>query len=167
MNRFKFQAMVREFPFLADLAGEDYANCKRISIKRADKELMSKIPHYSGATGSLVSIHDSEQVHFGLMDGTLIRDAVKGSGDVIHNEAYTDDEYWEGETVLEAIDRHDVAQRLKYIVINRCGHIIRDHHSQDGFYIEVYKTPKSLSFTDLITAEIEQATARVQAEAAF
>jgi hypothetical protein len=166
MNRFKYEAFLDEFPFLESLA-LGCAICKKISVKRVTRELLQKVPHYSGATGSLVGIDDSEVVHFILNDGTIIRDAVAQSGDVVHNEAHTDNEYWEGETILEALYRQEVSPMLAYIVIVHSGYIIQDHRSQPDWCATIYKPARDIDLGDLITQERDSALQQVKAEANF
>ena len=173
MNRMKFNAYLKEFPFLEqcntrweDLAG-DPINCDAIKVARISQELLDYTPRYDGATGALVSIDNGERFDFILRDGRVIRDAVRASGDVVHNEAHTDDESYDGETLLEAIDRKGVIGTLKYVVKMSYGYNIRDHHSQGNYTMTVYKEAKDFSLADAIAAANEDALAQVRGEANF
>lgn len=166
MNRFKYQAYVQEFPFLQDLVGDDIPDSVR--IKRADENLLKVIPEYYCYDGSMGITEMDEKVHFILNDGTFIKDAVKQKGHTSSNYAHTQEQFWEGETVLEAIDRHGVADKLQYIVIEK---YYLDNWS-GGEYIKkytytVYKTPKNTTFGAEIEKARAQALAEVRAEADF
>lgn len=167
MNRFKYQAFMDEFPGVERLAWGNVLDCDSIKVKRMDEALMDHVPHYDGATGSLVGIEDKEVISFVLHDGSLIEDAVSRSGYVVHNEAHRDNEEWEGETVLEAIDRHQVADRLLLIVSVEAGYNILDHHSQRNWRMTLYKPSESLSIKQAIRNARDQARERVQIEGAF
>lgn len=169
MNRFKFLAMVEEFPFLDEVLGEqsDYQNCDGIVVKRATKELVGTIPQYQGATGSLVGIDDGERFSFVLKDNSVIQNAVQDSGNVTHNEAHTDNEYWGGETILEAIDRHHVSTMLTHIVLVEYGYNVRDHYSLPNYRITIFKPAKDFSWADLIEEAKEKFKVEVLAEANF
>jgi hypothetical protein len=167
MNRFKFNAFVEEFPFLSELIPDSPIDCDSIKIKRATKELMGHKPYYRGATGSLVGINDDEDVSFILNDGTIIEDAVQSELSVTHNEAHRDNEYKDGETVLEAIDRHSVTDTLKYIVSHEYGYNIESHYSQPNFRVTIFKPSREFNWVTLIVAAQRKALEEVQAEANF
>lgn len=174
MNKFKFDAMVEEFPFLSQVLKHDRGNnqqrdhldCDGISIKRTTRELMEHTPSYQGATGSLVGINDGERFDFVLDDG-IIRNAVHDSGYVTHNEAHQDDEQWNGETVLEAIVKHGVADKLAYIVRLDYGYNVQDHYSQRNYQVVIFKPAKDFTWQELVDEAKAKALAEVQAEANF
>jgi len=168
MNRFKFEAFLQEFPFLKEIIGKKDANqIDRISVSRFDKDLLEKTPHYEGATGSLVGINEGQEIYFVLTNGGIIMNAVRNEGSCIHNEAYQDNESWDGETVLEAIDRHNVGDRLAYIVWENYGYEIRDHYSEGGLDFTVYKPAKGISIQQIIEEKKASASEQVKAEAEF
>lgn len=166
MNRFKYQAYVQEFPFLQDIIGDGSPDSVR--IKRADENLLQVIPIYRYHDGSLGVTEMDEKVHFVLADGSIIHDAVKQSGHTSSNYAHTQTKEWVGETVLEAIDRHGVAESLAFIVVE---HYYLDDWSGGEYKIEhnftIYKTPKGTSFGAEIEKARAQALAEVRAEADF
>ena len=185
MNRMKFNACLKEFPFLKELVDQqrDPINCDGIKVARISQDLISQTPHYEGATGSLVGIDNGERFDFVLRNGQIIKDAVRASGDVVHNEAHTENENYDGETILEAIDRAGVVDTLEYIIKMEYGYNIRDHHSQGNYRMTVYKEAKvlvwlklqndrvqrgqSFSLAEAIAAANEEALSQVKAEATF
>lgn len=159
MNRFKLQAYMKEFPFLQDLIGDEIPDSVR--IKRADENLLKVIPRYYYHNGSLGVTELSEKVHFVLQDGSILHDAVNGCGHTSSNYAHTQDQYWKGEAVLEAIDRHGVAESLTFIAVEY--YYLDDWSGQEytkEYTFTVYKTPKNTTFG----AEIEKARACALAE---
>jgi hypothetical protein len=159
MNRFKYQAYVQEFPFLQDIIGDEIPDSVR--VKRADENLLKVIPKYYYHNGSMGVSKLSAKVHFVLQDGSILHDAVKQSGHTSSNYAHSQTKEWEGETVLEAIDRHGVADQLQYIVQDVFD--LDDWEGQEyhcSWEMVIYKTPKGTSFG----AEIEKARAQALAE---
>lgn len=171
MNRFKVEGYVKEFPFLKEISkkikGEEYTDIDFIKIARIDENLLNKVPYYSGATGSCVGIDEGEGIYFVLSDGKIISNAVKQSGDITHNEAHADNEYWEGETILEAIYRHNITDNLKYIIVKHYGYIIRNHYTEGGLSFIIYKIGKNEMIQDFINTIKEKEFAKIQAEANF
>ncbi|MHA1216264.1 MAG: hypothetical protein ACTSPX_02920 [Candidatus Thorarchaeota archaeon] len=168
MDRFKYQAFLEEFPFLTEIIGEgDPLDCEGITVKRIDNELLKKVPRRSIATGSCVGIDDREVVSFILADSTILENAVRDGGSAIHNEAHTDNEYWDGETILEAIDRHNVGDNLSYIVVVREGYNVRDHYSEPSWCCTVYKPGRNINLAEVIAEEKAKALEMVRAEANF
>lgn len=166
MNRFKYQAYVQEFPFLQDLIGDEIPDSVR--VKRADENLLQFIPTYRCHDGSLGVTEIDERVHFIIADGSIIHDAVKQAGHTSSNYAHTQTKEWEGETVLEAIDRHGVAESLAFIVVE---HYYLDDWSggeyKREYTLTIYKTPKNTTFGEEIEKARAQALAEVRAEADF
>lgn len=171
MNRFKLQAYVSEFPFLSEINEEirdgKHRDVEFIRIAKVDTNLLNKTPEYEGATGSMVDISTGEHIHFVLSTGEVLRNAVKTSGQVTHNEAHSDDEWWDGESVLEAIDRQGIADKLSYIVVEAYGYDIRDHYSEGGLNFVIYKSPKGDTIARATEEEKAKALSMVQAEANF
>jgi hypothetical protein len=166
MNRFKLQAYQKEFPFLQDLIGDEIPDSVR--IKRADENLLKVVPQYSYHDGSMGITKMDERVHFILNDGTIIKNAVEQKGHTSSNYAHTQDQYWKGEAVLEAIDRHGVAESLVFIVVEK--YYLDDWSGQEytkEYTFTVYKTPKNTSFGAEIEKARAQALAEVRAEADF
>ncbi len=166
MNRFKLQAYCNEFPFLQDLIGDEIPDSVR--IKRADENLLKVIPRYSCHDGSMGITKMDETVHFILNDGTIIKNAVEQNGHTSSNYAHSQDQYWDGETVLEAIDRYGVADKLQYIVVEYyyfddwSGQEYEKEHS-----FTIYKTPKDTTFGAEVKKARAYALAEVRAEADF
>lgn len=168
MNRFKFEAFLKEFPFLKELVGDtDPTKIDGISVKRMDENLFSRTPFYEGATGSLVGIAQGEQVHFVLTDSILMKDAVKNGGACTHNEAYQDDESWKGETILEAIEKHNLGEKLAYIVWEKYGYEIQDHYSVGGLNFTIHKPPKGKTVLEYLEAARKKAIEEIKAGSDF
>ena len=169
MNRFKYQAYRQEFPFLIDIIADEFNLIPdSVRVKRTDENLLKIIPRYYHHDGSMGQTEQDERVHFVLTDGSIIHDAVNRSGHTSSSYAHFQTREWEGETVLEAIDRHGVAENLAFIVHDVFN--LDDWEGQTyyrSWEIVIYKTPKGTSFG----AEIEKARARalveVRAEAGF
>lgn len=166
MNRFKLEAYMKEFPFLRNIIGDAIPDSVR--IKRADENLLRFVPRYSRHDGSMGQTVADEKVHFILADGTIIEDAVRQSGDISSNYAHSQSRSWEGEAVLEAIDRHGVADKLQYIVIEYyyLDDWVGDEYVEE-YSFTVYKTPKDTSFGAEIEKAMACALAEVRAEADF
>jgi hypothetical protein len=166
MNRFKYQAYVQEFPFLQDIIGDEIPDSVR--VKRADENLLKVVPQYYYHDGSLGVTEMDEKVHFILADGSILHDAVKQSGHTSSNYAHSQERSWDGETVLEAVNRHGVAESLAFIVVE---HYYLDDWSGGEYKREynftIYKTPKNTTFGAEIEKARAQALAEVRAEADF
>lgn len=166
MNRFKFLAYLQEFPFLQNLIGDFVPDS--IRIKRADENLLKFIPTYSLHVGSMGKTKNMDRVHFILQDGTIIEDAVLHREDFSSNYAGDSPYSMDGETVLEAIDRHGVSENLAFIVIEK--YYLDDWSGQEykkEHNVTVYKTPKNTTFGAEIQKARAQALAEVRVEADF
>ena len=166
MNRFKYQTYLQEFPFLQDLIGDEIPDS--VCVKRADENLLRVTPQYYYHDGSLGVTEMDERVHFVLADGSILYDAVNQSGHTSSNYAHTRNQTWEGETVLEAIDRHGVAESLAFIVVEK--HYLDDWSRQEytkEHTFTVYKASKNATFVAEIAKARARALAEVRAEADF
>ncbi len=166
MNRFKLLAYKQEFPFLEEIIGD--SNPDSVRIKRADENLLRVTPRYYYHNGSMGETEDNEKIHFVLKDGTLIKNAVEQSGHTSSNYAHSQTKEWKGQTVLEAIDQHGVADKLEYIVVEQ--YYLDDWEGSDyekEYSCIVYKTPKGASFGEKIEKARACALAEVRAEADF
>lgn len=166
MNRFKLQAYKQEFPFLGEVIGDEIPDYVR--IKRADENLLKFIPTNSLHVGSLGRTEVNEKIHFILSDGKVLYNAV------VRHEKYSsnysgDTHYYEGgETVLEAIERHGVAESLAFIIVEE--YYLNDWEGQEytkEYTFTIYKTPKGTSFGAEIKKARAQALAEVRVEADF
>lgn len=166
MNRFKVQGYCKEFPFLQNLIGDEIPDSVR--VKRADENLLRVTPQYYYHNGSMGASEMDEKIHFILSDGSIILDAVEQSGRSASNYAHSQTKEWEGETVLEAIDRHGVAENLAFIVQDVFD--LDDWEGQEyhhSWEIIIYKAPKGTTFGAEIEKARAQALAEVRAEADF
>ena len=164
MNRFKVQAFFEQFSFLTEGEEPIVRNIEEVEeavVSRIDKDFLDKEPQYNGATGSLVGIDDDEHIYLFDCNGNLLIE-VKQGGQCTHNEAYTDDEDWDGETVGESLLRTD-PERVHYAVVVHTGYKIRDHHSVGGYSVTVYKPPKGFTLPEWVEEQKQRATAHVKA----
>ena len=115
MKRFKIQEYYEEFPFLLNIIGND--NPDDIDIKQADEKLLQTTPEYYFHNGSCGITEKSTKIHFILNNGDIIKNAVEQQGSSSSNYSDIESREWDGETILESIDRHDVAKTLKFIVV--------------------------------------------------
>ena len=120
MNRFKFEAFKKEFPFLREILGDvSPLEIDEIKIKRADENLLTYIPCDSSHVGSLGRTKSEVKIHFVLNNGEIIQEAVIPEKSYSSNYSGDTPFEKEGETVLEAIDRHGVAESLAFIVAEK------------------------------------------------
>jgi Fe-S-cluster formation regulator IscX/YfhJ len=167
MNWFKFQALCREFPFLAEIVtNEEEVTEAEVRIARIDGNLLTFTPRYRGATGDRVGICDEQNIHFILKDGTFVRYAVLQDIEITHNEAYQDDESRCGETVLDAIERLGLEDNLALIVSEAKGYVIRDHYSVGGCRVVVFKPTKKCPLSKTLAEARARAQELVAAEIA-
>ena len=174
MNRFKYQAFLEEFPslkeILVDRNGDEFeaGNIDSIAVKRIGKELLNWTPEYYTWAGSLVDTLRADYVHFILVDGDIIQDAVKQDSESGSNYAYEGTRRQDGETVLEAIDRHGISLKLSLIVI-----VDRDYDSTSGRdlvderSVIVYKVAKDFTLVRAINEARQVAGREVRAETNF
>lgn len=164
MSKFQIRAFFTQFPFLTsgdEPLVRDTEKVEVVAVSRIDKDFLGKEPKYDGATGSLVGIHDSERIYLFDRDGNLLIE-VKQGGYCHHNEAHTDNEEWQGETVGEALLRTDPAQ-VHYAVVVHTGYEIRDHHSVGGYSVTVYKPPQGFSLPDWVEEQTRRASEQIAA----
>jgi len=163
MNRFRFQAMLEEFPFLHPLLdGVDAAKVE-IKVKRLDAEMLGFTPTEYSHVGSLVNCwcHDR---WYAIVAGEIARVEWDGEPAVIsrpnasHRSNYAYDQGWErtGETLLESL------ARFEEDYLHLPDLLVRDHEYHDDtdgrdlqheHTITIFKPRKDLS----IAAEIERA----------
>lgn len=164
MNRFKINAFFKEFPFLASLVG-DVSWVEEVRVSRIDHNFLEYVPKYEGATGSLVGIEDSERIYLLSKEGKILAEP-RQSLDISHNEAHTDDEEEEGETVGEALAYLEDPNAVTYAVSIHTGYRIRDHHSVGGFSVVVYKPPKRFTLKEWVEEQERRAKEILDAEIA-
>lgn len=169
MNRFRFEALTEEFPFLSGISFFENVNdaiyhCEHIVIKRLDEIVLNMKPRHETASGSMVSIDNEQRVHFVLDDGRIIKDAV-----IKEWEHRTDNDWVEkpGETIIEAIHRNGVADQVKYIVVAHTGYDLVEYRSTEKWNATVYKLPKHTTILAEIEKAKQNARDKVRVEARF
>lgn len=167
MNRFKYEAFCREFPFIPAVVGEnndaDPTMLNTVRIKRADERLLGWVPEDTGYDCCMGQRWSTQDVSFALADDTLLPCCVKQRGDWQYANRHTCANGREGETILEAISRMDVAERLKYVVVFATSGCDFDD-TPTVRVVEIYKTPKTTSYADVIDAAWATAVCDVAAE---
>lgn len=163
ISQMKYNAFCKEFPFLHHVALDGV--CDSIKVKRMTPDFLNSTPRIDGGTGSLVSIEDGEYITIVTPSGVQVN-AVKQSESWIHNEAYTDNESWQGESILDALYRLQ-AEDCTFIVKVSGGYNINDHCSRDNWQATIYKPAKDITIGELIAQAVARAEAQVKAEAAF
>ncbi len=174
MNRFKYQAFLTEFPTLGEIL-HDWKNndvrpahdCTSIIVQRITPKLLSATPEFNSHVGSLVDIARREAVSFVLADGKVLYDCVRTQGTHGSNYAHEDTYSQEGETILEAIHRLQVASQLTLIVIVKSGFTVVDHCSTNDFDVTIYKPAKEVNIQSIIHEAEQAAIQQVRAEANF
>lgn len=166
MNKFQKVAIVKELPwvqgiindFACDAGGSD----PDIKIARVSKKLLDCRVYLNACTGSMCGINDSEVCFFLDKEGNRLGE-VQQSYDISHNEAYRDDERFEGETIGEALYLLENVEEVAFIVFVHTGFEIRDHYSDGGFNIRIHKPPKGFPLKEWIEGEENKAKEFVSA----
>lgn len=164
MNKFQRNAYFNEFPFLTE--GDEpivpnHLTVEEFKVNRITKELLSIVPLYDGATGCVVGIEDSKKIFLLDKEGKVLSE-VQQAVSITHNEAHTDDEEYDGETVGEALlglNPDDV----HYIVTVHTGYKINDHYSVGGYSVIVSKLPKGFTLAGWLEEEENRAKKMVSA----
>jgi hypothetical protein len=173
MNRFKIEAFFKEFPFLNSLKGFDEKSLTpeevdSLRVSRFDEETLELVPDEYYWDGSMGETSNWERIDFVLSDGTIIHNAVETQGESGSNYADSQMQRWAGESVLEAIDRHGVADRLSFLVLFK--HVKEDWEGGEYLHdhlLTIYKPAKGLSIPVLIAEARSQAMREVRAECDF
>jgi len=170
MDRFKFEAFCEEFPFLRVLS-PDGRKPDWIKIKRADENLLGVVPSHYFWDGHLGETHDDKRVHFILTEGEDLFSSVLPDIEVGDNSNGCRRKE-QGETILEAIDRLNISEKIKYVVVE--GYYKNAWQGQDHteeWSFTIYKPAADASFDASFPAEIQKAKektmAQVKAEANF
>lgn len=174
MNRFRYEAFMQEFPFLhqimvfkdGQLRGPHWVD--RITVHRADENFLAMIPSSGSWNGSLGESYHWTKVHVIMADGRIIKDCVRQKEKHGSNYAHSQTEYIEGESILEALGNLEDPDKVQYIVIE-----FRDFSDWSGqeridiYEVDIYKPPKSVTYSDLIAKARKRALEQVKAEANF
>ncbi len=175
MDRFKFKSFLTEFPFLKNLGLrrieevdlEDF----EIKVHRLDESWLTTPPKGTWHVGSCVDICNDHQIFAVLNDQTVIDLEVENRGNSGSNYAHEDDYYYEGETVLEALDRWIDAgggnpELIVYFVDYKRGIYTHEHHSY-GARLDILKPEKGVTISQRLDEAQKEAEAQVRAEANF
>lgn len=166
MDRFKFEAFCEEFPFLRILS-PDGRKPDWIKVKRADENLLGVVPSHYFWDGHLGETHDDTRVHFILTEGEGLFSSVLPDIEVGDNSNGCRRKE-QGETILEAIDRLNISEKIKYVVVE--GYYKNAWQGQDHteeWSFTIYKPAADASFPAEIQKAKEKAMAQVKAEANF
>jgi len=149
------------------IKSRDPKNCDNISIKRTDINLLNTVPEYRTHDGSCVGIDEEAQIHFILESGDILSNCVRREEDHQSNYAHEGPTYRSGESILEAIARHECANDLKYVVAVHDGYRVENHYSRPNFSITIYKPEKGATWADRIIEAQNKADVEVAAEINF
>jgi len=140
MNRFKIKAFYDKYSAAVRCVGGDVGVEATENVAVRDlANILDHTPEHYVATGSLVDVDDSEKMF--LLDATgetvgYVKHAFRAQ----HNEAHCDNEFRNGETVGETVDRVLRGDGTVNAVVGvRTGHRIRNHHSVGGFDVVWYR----------------------------
>ncbi len=164
MNQFKFEAFLVEFPFIGELI-QNSEFLDGIRVAPATRELLSTIPTRNTYSGSRSSVDEWTRVHFVLGDGSILQGAVEVS--CVFQDAARDTEYRDGDSILEAIYRHKVADRLTYILWEEGGYARYDFDSLPNFKATVYKPSREFTWEEIIAEVKASAMEEVRKESDF
>lgn len=163
MNRFKFEAMVEEFPFLPEAFGKRESQwCFTLTVKRVTPELLNVTPRTDEHEGSLVGIWEGDEVYL-IADNKAYQ--VQAAWDFDSNFAHTDRRWGPGETLLEACARYEV--HPDYIVWIEFGLGIENHYSTKEWKATIYKPGRDISIAGTIAVARSKARREVGVEVAF
>ena len=191
MNRFKIRSFFAEFSFLSgiQLGVNNFCfsdgkctkkNCvdhslwhnhpafickdhvEEVKVSRISPEFLQTRAWHNGATGSLVDINESERIFLLGKEGNVIIEIAQ-SREVVHNEAHTDNEFDERETVGETLLRLENPDDVVYAVSVRTGYEIRDHHSVGGNFITLYKAPRGFTLKGWVEEQERRASEQLAA----
>ena len=169
MNRFKYEAFVDEFPFLDKIMahhtyGPEDLTGRGIIIKRADERLLDSIPIDSGYDCCIGKRWTKETFHFTTNNETILS-AVRCKVDWQYAENHTPLDFHEGESVLEAINRHGITEDLDTIVyVFSRGCSFDDTPTVRK--LELYKVPKETTYKELVDRAHQNARNNLKAEIA-
>lgn len=172
LNRFTRLSIRKEFPFLVEIVSNDGTfalldKAETLSIKRMDEDFLRTTPSTYRWTGSMVNCDSGSRLDFVLADGSVITGAVNQAGTSGSNYAYSETSEWEGESVAEAIDRHGVAETLRYVVEYQWGIRTVEHYSE-GFAVVLWKPSKEDGLPSRVIARMKgEAQEKLAVEANF
>ena len=106
MNRFKFDIILKEFPFMEKIIPDDvsFREINEISVKRIDKNLLTEIPHIENVGNSLFTRHNRQE--FWMICGEEFYYVCPNSCIGTISVSYDPDADWDkkGESILEGLD---------------------------------------------------------------
>jgi len=140
INVFNKVAIEKKFPFMKEMWKLDDYFITEFSVAKATRDFLNHVPmvFYEG--------EEREHIHFVLENGEIIFYAVY--------QGY-DDEDGYGETIIHAIERHGIAERVIYIVTTYI-----DYKKNKNNTCEVRKVNRDL-ITELISASYKDAEEEV------
>ena len=145
MKNFRLESFKKIFSFIPDNFGGN------IDVQKIDEGFLTV--HYEDYywDGSLGSSREEYVVDFILENGEVLLNAVKIGEHSGSNYAHSQEIYRKGETIAEAIDRLNVADKIKYIAVYSTGS--RDWSGQEFRNwndLTIYKTAKNENIEDIL-----------------
>lgn len=164
MDHFRSNALVKDFPFLAAVLHGDTRDCEKITVTKATKDMLLSIPEHFRQDGSSVGINEKTSIHFVLTDGTIIENAVIRQQEFRSHAAHSQTHRQEGESIIAAIGRLNVADTLAYMVRVFEGYEVIEHFSTDQWRAEVVKPAKGFTWESVVQEQQDRADAVLAAE---
>lgn len=168
MNFFKFEAFLKEFPFLKSILeemGKDHLSITSIHVGRVDENLLKRVLEYSYFDGSMGVSEHEEQLWVVHDDVVAYRLETQDKTTIGSNYAHSKSESRDGEPILEALIDHE---DLKYLILfEKTLDNWEGSRTVDDFRITIYKPSRHSSIDEEIEEARRQALADVKAEANF
>ena len=159
MRQFKLEAYKKYFPFIPeDFQGD-------VIVKTLDEDILIQSFEDRYWDGSLGSDEDIFKIDFIFEDGEIIKNAVKMGEYSGSNYAHSSTVDVKGETIAEAIDRLNIANKLQYIAVYNKG-----YSNWEGSPVErwdnltIYSLPPEVNIGDIIIKLKKEAEEKVKKE---
>lgn len=176
MNKFKWDAYKKEFPFLEGmdcLKDMDVKRLSRVSVKRLDRDVLARTPQSYYHDGSLGKSENFKTARF-IIGGAVYELRAAPRSEWKSNYAHSQRVESPGETILEAIGR--LVDEGGAMAVSGLTHIVWvefDYSNWEGgtflekWEIEIFKLPRNELISAVLADANEQAAREVRAEANF
>lgn len=168
MNRFKFEAFLKEFPFLKEILEEkkrDYQQVDSIRVARIDENLLLRTLeeyHYDGSAGET---YNWEELWAVLPDGTVQVVPTQDECSSDSNYAHSQPRHEEGQPIIEALVGLEETHYL--VLLERELENWPGREYVNEFNVTIYKPSRSTSLSKEIEKARRKATIEVKAGVDF
>jgi len=154
MDKLKFDALCKEFPFIEETVIRNDAGGNRykieyldfIRVEPATPLILGKMPRkylWPNAKDARTNILQWEQIHFVLDNNKVLRNVVR--------QQYTcEGTAIPGKTVLQTIEDIRLEWILRYIVLTEGGYNIFWNRSMPNFKATIYRPKKGVTYSKLM-----------------